>query len=237
MRKLIEWLDLGHIFSNALHMLVGAACLAFVSAALLVNFQSAPEASETAAVQQVAILAPETPSAPDDSAHNAILTRFTPPSYEAELKEALTITPLRIEARSMEEERRCLAAGIYFEARGETFEGQLAVAEVILNRVKSGQYADSICGVVFQGASKLNRCQFSFACDGKSAKPRDTVAWRKATRLARYVMMGQPRDPLVGHATFYHADSVNPGWAQDRGMIEVKKIGNHIFYKKTDRRS
>jgi len=234
MRRLFEWLDVGHLFSNVLHIVLGVACLAFISAALIANFNTFGVAPDVQPIQ-VAALPAAVSSDAEDSAHSAILTRFVPASFDAELQEAVAITPLRIETVSLEEERRCLAAGIYFEARGESVEGQLAVAEVILNRVKSGQYADTICGVVFQGASKLNRCQFSFACDGKSAKPRDMVAWRKATRLARYVMMGQPRDPLVGHATYYHAMSVNPDWAQH--MVEVKKIGRHIFYKKSDRRS
>lgn len=231
MRRLFDWLDAGHLFSNALHVVLGVACLAFISAALLANFQTFGVTPDAQPVQIAAL--PASPAVnEDDSAHTAMLTRFTPSapsSFEAEVQEAVAITPLRTETTSLEEERRCLAAGIYFEARGESVDGQLAVAEVILNRVKSGQYADTICGVVFQGASKLNRCQFSFACDGKSAKPRDMVAWRKATRLARYVMMGQPRDPLVGHATYYHALSVSPDWAQH--MVEVKKIGRHVFYK------
>jgi len=233
MRKLFEWLDVGHLFSNVLHIVLGVACLAFISAALIANFNSFGTTPDAQPIQVAALSSPNSSDA-EDSGHSAILTRFVPASFDAELQEAIAITPLRIETLSLEEERRCLAAGIYFEARGESVEGQLAVAEVILNRVKSRRYADSICGVVFQGASKLNRCQFSFACDGKSAKPRDMVAWRKATRLARYVMMGQPRDPVVGHATYFHTMSVNPDWAQH--MVEVKKIGRHIFYKANDRR-
>ena len=77
---------------------------------------------------------------------------------------------------------RCLAQAIYFEARGEPFEGRMAVAEVIRNRVAARNYPNDVCGVVFQGAERRHRCQFSFACDGKSDRPPADAAWRSAVK-------------------------------------------------------
>ncbi len=131
-----------------------------------------------------------------------------------------------------EQERNCLAQGVYFEARGESREGQLAVAEVILNRVASGLYPSSVCGVVYQGAGGKN-CQFSFACDGAADRPRNPNAWSRATRIAEQALKNGINDPLVGRATSYHADSVNPSWS--RKMREVTRIGRHVFYEKPKR--
>ena len=128
-----------------------------------------------------------------------------------------------------DEEQRCLAEGIYFEARGESVKGQAAVAQVILNRVRNPTYPNSICGVVYQNRSWRNRCQFSFACDGK----RDRIASRQnyevAHQVALAVSAGKVFLPEVGSATHYHATYVNPRWS--RAMEKMKKIGLHIFYR------
>lgn len=126
-------------------------------------------------------------------------------------------------------QRQCLATGLYFEARGETYEGQLAVAEVVLNRVQSKYYPNSICGVVYQGANRSSGCQFSFACDGVSDIPRNKKAWSRAYAAATKVLNGYSRATLVGGATYYHADYVRPRWARE--MTPVAKIGKHIFYE------
>ena len=141
--------------------------------------------------------------------------------------DAVARPTLQIKLNDLEAERRCLIEGIYYEARGERAVGQLAVAEVVINRVLSGRYPSTICGVVFQGAS-TGRCQFSFACDGSMKRPRDNLAWRKAQRMAHYVLSGRVRNSLVGTATYYHANYVSPYWAPH--MVEVAKIGQHIFY-------
>lgn len=141
--------------------------------------------------------------------------------------DAVARPTLQIKLNDLEAERRCLIEGIYYEARGERAVGQLAVAEVVINRVLSGRYPSTICGVVFQGAS-TGRCQFSFACDGSMKRPRDHMAWRKAQRMAHYMLSGRVRNSLVGAATYYHASYVSPYWAPS--MVEVAKIGQHIFY-------
>lgn len=126
-------------------------------------------------------------------------------------------------------QQRCLAAGIYFESRGEPEEGQAAVAQVILNRVKNPTYPNTICGVVYQNKHKRNRCQFSFACDGIYDRIKDKKSWERAVNIARDVSKGKIYLEKVGDSTHYHATYVNPRWA--RTMKVVDRIGIHIFYR------
>jgi len=126
-------------------------------------------------------------------------------------------------------EKRCLAEAIYFEARSETEEGQAAVAQVVLNRVASGLYPASICGVVYQNRSHYHGCQFSFACEGKSLRVNEPEAWRDAVRVADSVIAGRTYLADVGNSTHYHADYVRPRWAKALKKMEV--IGRHIFYR------
>lgn len=128
-----------------------------------------------------------------------------------------------------EKERMCLAKGIYFEARGEPIKGQMAVAQVIMNRVREGYYPDSVCGVVFEGAHRRNKCQFSFACDGHKDVPRNKKLWNLAKELAGKTINGQIWLADIGNASHYHADYVKPRWR--RYMRKIKKIGVHIFYR------
>lgn len=127
-------------------------------------------------------------------------------------------------------ELKCLATAIYFEARGEPEEGQLAVAQVVLNRVKNPAYPDTICGVVYQNKTKRNRCQFSFACDGRADRITDNGAWTRAEELAKKSVEEQSEAFLeeVGSATHYHATYVRPRWAGR--MKQTDKIGRQIFY-------
>jgi spore germination cell wall hydrolase CwlJ-like protein len=125
-------------------------------------------------------------------------------------------------------EWRCLTEAIYFEARGEPLAGQVAVAEVVLNRVDSPDYPDSICSVVQQGAHRLNACQFSYECDGKPERITERGSWALAGKIAQVMIEGRPR-MLTGAATHYHATSVRPRWA--RRMHKVARIGDHVFYR------
>ena len=133
------------------------------------------------------------------------------------------------QAEFEERERRCLATAIYFEARGESVQGQIAVGQVILNRVRSPQFPETICGVVYQGQMAPG-CQFSFACDGKTDNPRKDAQWAQAQALAKKISSGQVWLPDVGYSTYYHANYVRPDWVGD--MSKIDKIGRHIFYKK-----
>lgn len=126
-------------------------------------------------------------------------------------------------------EQKCLAEGIYFESRGESADGQAAVAQVILNRVKNPAYPDTICGVVYQNRSWRGRCQFSFACDGIKDRVLSPSAWRRAQQIAADVTSGKVWLEEVGDSTHYHANYVRPRWA--RTMKKVDRIGRHIFYR------
>lgn len=121
----------------------------------------------------------------------------------------------------------CLAQAVYYEARGEPVEGQAAVAQVVLNRSRSGRHPADVCGVVFEGASHAG-CQFSFACDGRLGGRRpDPVAWRRAETVASEALTGPGRPELAG-ALNYHADYVRPRWAAQ--LARTAAIGRHIFY-------
>ena len=127
----------------------------------------------------------------------------------------------------------CLATAVYFEARSESQLGQLAVATVILNRVKASNSSSSICGVVYKGASHLNACQFSFACDGKSDIPEDARAWETALAVTALALADDKKVKnwqmqVVATATHYHADYVDPYWS--KSLNRLTKIGRHIFY-------
>ena len=122
----------------------------------------------------------------------------------------------------------CLAEVIYFEARGEPVEGQFAVAEVILNRVDSPKFPNSICKVVRQGTGRKHACQFSYNCDGKLEYIANGAAYDQAKRVAR-VSMDRKTRPLTQGATYYHAAFVSPSWA--RSFRHVTTIGVHKFYK------
>ena len=122
----------------------------------------------------------------------------------------------------------CLSEAIYFEARGEPVEGQFAVAEVILNRVDSPKFLNSICKVVRQGTGRKHACQFSYNCDGKLEYIANGSAYDQAKRVAR-VSMDRKTRPLTKGATFYHATFVSPSWA--RSFQHVATIGVHKFYK------
>ncbi len=131
--------------------------------------------------------------------------------------------------RNLDKQESCLATAIYHEARGESIKGQFAVAEVILNRVASRSFPNSICGVVYQGASNQGRgCQFSFACDGRSEAMPNKVAATRARRIAQVMADGGHRG-LTGGALYFHTTAVNPSWA--RRFTQTSQIGAHLFYR------
>lgn len=134
-----------------------------------------------------------------------------------------------IDPDNLSKEQRCLAEAVYFEARSEPEAGQAAVAQVVLNRVKSGLYPSTICGVVYQNRHRHLACQFTFACEGKALRTTDTFSWERAKRVAAAVLEGKTYLADVGGATHYHADYVKPYWARRLKKMDV--IGRHIFYK------
>ena len=133
---------------------------------------------------------------------------------------------------SYKKELECLARAIYFEARGEPEKGQEAVALVVLNRVKSEYYPDTVCNVVYQNDHMRNACQFSFACDGTPDTIKEEDAFEKAERIARNALScgdGHCESAsLFLRSTHYHADYVSPRWAKK--LQRTGHVGRHIFY-------
>jgi spore germination cell wall hydrolase CwlJ-like protein len=136
---------------------------------------------------------------------------------------------LKLDDRGRAKAAKCLAEGIYFEARGEPVRGQIAVAQVILNRTFSGFYPNTVCGVVYQNAHRHLRCQFTFACDGIPDVVREPEAMERAKKIAALALDGKLWLPEVGKATHYHAYWVHPGWVRE--MTRMHKLGVHTFYR------
>ncbi|MBT3070652.1 cell wall hydrolase [Rhodomicrobium sp. Az07] len=126
-------------------------------------------------------------------------------------------------------ELRCMATAIYFEARDEPAKGQIAVAQVVMNRIRSPFYPKTICGVVYQGERRRTGCQFSFTCTGKRNSVKERKEWATAVKLAKQVIAGEVWLDEVSYATHYHATYVHPSWRHE--LIKVTQIGGHIFYR------
>lgn len=153
----------------------------------------------------------------------------TPPANAIPVRPAVsheTLWPLiwaNLQGAPLDEEMNCVATAVYFEARGEPFDGQLAVAEVVLNRARSGRYPTTYCGVVKQPA------QFSFVRRGQFPRVNtQSAAWGYAQSIAR-IAQRQLVEALPDDVLWYHADYVAPGWG--RRLSKVEKIGAHIFYR------
>ncbi len=125
-------------------------------------------------------------------------------------------------------EWECLAEALYFEARGETVRGQFAVAEVILNRVRSGSYPNSVCAVINQGTGRKFACQFTYTCDGRAEVIREQRAWAQVAKVAGLMLSGA-KSNLTKGATHYHTTAVRPSWS--RAFPRTASIGVHHFYR------
>ncbi|MEP7241208.1 MAG: cell wall hydrolase [Devosia sp.] len=130
-------------------------------------------------------------------------------------------------------EKLCLTQAIYHEARGESEEGQWAVANVIINRAMSHKFPTTLCGVVFQNADQgYHHCQFTFACDGRSDMGNETAAWNRAVKMAqvafREFQQGETPGVLPNSTLFYHTTAVDPAWSSR--LTRVAVIGAHEFY-------
>lgn len=159
--------------------------------------------------------------APDAEFGTAVLTRSLD---DLRSFDAGHLQHARLSAR----ERQCLSEAVYYEARGESFAGQLAVAEVVLNRMRHRAYPDTVCGVVYQGSERTTGCQFSFTCDGSMDRNAQGRAWRRAELVADHALMGFAR-PMTRSATHYHTTQVDPVW--NASLVQTRRIGAHIFYR------
>jgi spore germination cell wall hydrolase CwlJ-like protein len=141
--------------------------------------------------------------------------------------------PFKLKTGGMLDEARavdCLTAAIYYEAAWETLDGQRAVAQVVLNRMRHPAFPKTVCGVVFQGSNKTTGCQFSFTCDGAMGRAPNEAAWSRARQVAEAALDGYVMRK-VGNATHYHANYVAPYWSPT--LLKVTTIGAHIFYRWT----
>jgi spore germination cell wall hydrolase CwlJ-like protein len=141
------------------------------------------------------------------------------------------------------DEMHCLAMNIYHEARGESFAGKVAVADVVMNRVQDSRYPDTICGVVHQAKlSKWhkdqgrdvpirNQCQFSWCCDGRDDAPIKGFAWDESNLIAHNFIGFDTYQGITEGATHYHTTYVDPYWASSKGMRLIGQIGEHLFYR------
>jgi spore germination cell wall hydrolase CwlJ-like protein len=124
---------------------------------------------------------------------------------------------------------KCLTEAVYFEARGEAVRGQIAVAQVVMNRAFSGFYPNTVCGVVYQNKHHHLACQFTFACDNVADVVREPDMWDRAKKIAKAMLDGQLWLPEVGKSTHYHAYWVRPSWVSE--MKKMYKFGVHTFYR------
>jgi spore germination cell wall hydrolase CwlJ-like protein len=134
-----------------------------------------------------------------------------------------------LDEKSRAKSEKCLTEVVYFEARGEAVRGQIAVAQVVLNRAFSGFYPNTVCGVVYQNKHRHLACQFTFACDNNADVVREPDMWDRAKKIAKAMLDGQLWLPEVAKSTHYHAYWVRPSWVNE--MKKMYKFGVHTFYR------
>lgn len=214
-----------------------AVGLATVVAGSMALSAAAETAAEKRAVDAMVDMATEFRATPVQNADEASVNRLVELyasqespllSVEADIQTlAFDTSRLRKLSNVQMAEANCLAEAIYYEARSESRSGQIAVAQVINNRVWSKHYPDTVCGVVYQGSERKTGCQFSFTCDGSMEKPINRKSWDRAAEVADYMLTERPRS-RIGNSTHYHTDYVDPVW--NKTLVKTAKVGTHIFY-------
>ena len=149
-------------------------------------------------------------------------------SYAAEPIEAPEYRAILDQAAFDAAEQKCLAEAVYYEARSETRAGQKAVAEVVLNRVASKHFPDTVCGVVYEGSERSTGCQFSFTCDGSMDIAPKGKSWDRSQAIASVVLTSGV-SPMTNRATHYHTTAIKPVWSDNLRM--TKRVGSHVFYR------
>lgn len=198
-----------------------------ISAAVLGAFSTAFAAAETNDAGVAGVLAHEQSGMAGLSAQQVARLGKTPGATDPSTMYTYTWLDAQPTA-SGNADWQCLSQALYFEARGETLKGQFAVAEVILNRVDSTQYPNTVCGVIHQGTGRKYQCQFTFTCDSNPETVNEPGAYARVSKVARLMLDGTPRDLTEG-ATHYHTTAVNPSWA--RRFKQTARIGVHKFYR------
>lgn len=191
-----------------------------------------------AAVAGGAYSMPEAAAQPAPPAPPPLLIRQLPPAQALQVNAAIPVAqgpnpaaaPFVFKGGNAARTQalECLASTIYYEAGQEPLDGQRAVAQVVLNRVRHAAFPASVCGVVYQGSTRPTGCQFTFTCDGSLYRGADAAGWRRAYQVAQAALSGYVYAP-VGWATHYHANYVVPYWASTLAKNAI--VGAHIFYR------
>ena len=228
--------------SNGYQILLGTGLAVSVSLMAILGLPKLADASSTLKDQArwqtraVAFQNTDITTAPSSSmvallADNQLDTTITNP-YMLDFRTGMESVPsaqdMIANSKSMGREVQCLSEAVYYEARSETRSGQMAVAEVVLNRVKSKHFPNTICGVVYEGAERTTGCQFSFACDGSTSKLPYGRYWEKSQQTARHMFIGASA-PMTRRATHYHTTEVSPKWAPL--LRETRQYDTHVFYR------
>jgi len=158
----------------------------------------------------------------------ALLAAF-PPAAQAFVSDSAEPFVASRDSAAFERSLQCLAEAVYYEARNQSDDGQRAVAQVVLNRVRHPAYPNSVCGVVYQGSSRVTGCQFTFTCDGSLGGGVEPYAWERARGIAASALRGNVYRP-VGLATNYHTTAISPYWAPS--LVPQITLGDHIFYRR-----
>ena len=206
-----------HLLISLPALVMATSCVPADRPAAIARVQ--PERNSRALLQRMALHVPDDISAkiataaPD--APFAAATPFVAPPF-------LTSNSVDDASRAAE----CLTAAVYYEARSQSEDGQRAVAQVVLNRVRDRAFPNSVCGVVYQGAERRSGCQFSFTCDGSMTRAREPGAWDRARAVAAAALSGSVYAP-VGAATSFHTTSILPWWASS--LARITTVGAHVF--------
>ena len=173
------------------------------------------------------------PAAPDQAPKAGESGESVAAKGEVNADNQHTMTPAErlglFDAKLRAKSEKCLAEAVYFEARGEAVRGQIAVAQVVMNRAFSGFYPTTVCGVVYQNKNHHMACQFTFACDNVADVVREPDMWDRASKIANAMLDGQLWLPEVGKSTHYHAYWVHPSWVSE--MKKMYRFGVHTFYR------
>jgi spore germination cell wall hydrolase CwlJ-like protein len=207
------------------HAMIGLPALVLVTSCVPTDRPAAvaraqPERNSRALLRRMAL------HVPDD-----ISAKLALPAADAPFAATPVVAPPFRISNSVDDANRaaeCLTAAVYYEARSQSVDGQRAVAQVVLNRVRDRAFPNSVCGVVYQGAERRTGCQFSFTCDGSMLRAREPGAWERARAVAATALGGSVYAP-VGAATSFHTTSILPWWASS--LARITTVGAHVFYR------
>jgi spore germination cell wall hydrolase CwlJ-like protein len=203
----------------ALTAVVGAGWMMTVVAIELKARYGKPEARGAGALQTASTTPPDLLS---DKPRRIRNQAALPLEFDGKARDTLPPPPLSMA------DRMCLARAVYHEARGEPIEGQIAVAQVVMNRLRAKRWPKTVCGVVYEGQARGEKCQFSFACYGRKELPDSNQLWAQAKWISDDVAAGRVMIEDLSQATYYHTDKVRPVWRAT--LTPIRRVGQHIFY-------